>query len=222
MGGKQRGRLLHGVSCPQGPTSLPPGWGLSSRGAGASGSPHPTATELLTRALPFPSLLGLLLRHHCVELLQSGGKRLTLSHTADLGQALQERTEALSPCQEFTRQEPVPARTPCHGAAVGQRRGCAALCPSGSICFTPETAPWLARPASSGTGQDVAAPQPCTHTHTHVCAHTCTAAPAHGLPSHSEADCGGLRVIHETPEIRSHGKGCGFPGGSSAGTAAGR
>lgn len=52
--------------------------------------------------LPFPSLLGLLLCHSKVELLQSRGERLSFSHTTDPGQALRQRAEAPSLCKEIT------------------------------------------------------------------------------------------------------------------------
>lgn len=44
--------------------------------------------HIILRAMPFPSLLGLLLCHCSVELLQSRGKCLPFSCTADLGQGL--------------------------------------------------------------------------------------------------------------------------------------
>lgn len=52
--------------------------------------------------MPFASLVGLLLCHCSVELLQSRGKRLPFSGTADPGQGLWERAEAPSPRQEIT------------------------------------------------------------------------------------------------------------------------
>lgn len=118
MEGKQRERLLHGVSCTGGHTSLTPGYGAQQlRGQLHHMPPHATAKELLTRAMPFPSLLGLLLCHCSVELLQSRGKCLPFSCTADPGQGLWEEVEAPSPWQEITCQGTLPQS--CCGAEKG-------------------------------------------------------------------------------------------------------
>lgn len=213
-GEKAKGETVAWGELHPGPYSSSPGWGLSHRAAGrftyfpshSHGAPHlsaavsetawPPAASLLCRAAAEQRRTPALLPHRRSGASSAGESRGTITLPGN-------HLPAASSCQQ-----PVPARTRCHGAAVGQRRGSASLCPSGSICFAPGTVARFAGPASSGTGQDMAAPQSCTHARTHVR----TPAPAGRLPSHSEADCRGFRVIHEALEIRSHRKGCGFPG----------
>lgn len=210
MGGKQRGRLLHGVSCPQGPTPLPLGWGLSSRGAGcfrlspshSHGAPHPSAAVSEPAWPPAASPL-------CRAAAERRQTPDPLPHRRSWAGSVGENggtvtLPGIHPPGASSCQDTLPRC--CSGAEEGlclplpirlhllHPRDCTMAC----------RASQLRHRAGRGCS-------PAVHTHTHVCVHT----PAQRLPSHSEADCGGLRVIHETPEIRSHGKGCGFPGRSS-------
>lgn len=127
-GGKAKGETVAWGELHPGPHSPSPQDGSSAAGRlGASGSPHITARELLTRALPFPSLLGLLLRHRRVELLQSGGEHLPLSRTTDLGQVLWERAGTPSPCQAVTLPgHHLPGRGSCQDTLPRCCRGCRA------------------------------------------------------------------------------------------------
>lgn len=67
--------------------------------------------------MPFPSLLGLLQCHCHVELPQSRGERMSISCTADLGQALWRGQRQSPHCQhqglEQPQEQPAPARPPC-------------------------------------------------------------------------------------------------------------
>lgn len=162
-GGKAKGNTVAWGELHLGPHFPSPMiWGSAIEGMAASHAPHATAKELLTRATPFPSLLGLLLCHCSVELLQSRGKLPLFFRTADLGQGLWERVQAPSRCQDITCQVTLPQ---CRCGAEKPVR----------LHLFHRTAAQFVGTGSSGTGWDVAAPS---------CAHTCTPALDTGLPSH--------------------------------------
>lgn len=117
--------------------------------------------------LPFLSLLGLLLCHCHVELLQSGGECLPFSSTADLGQALQGKNRGIISLPGNHLPGATSYRTPCHD---GAEKGPCIRLPTGIHLLHPKDHS-MACGASSGTEQAVAAPQPCTHEHMRV--HTC-------------------------------------------------
>lgn len=153
MGGKQRGRLLHGLSCNQTSTPLPPGWELRCR-----------------RARCFP--------HSPFH-----------SHRAPhLSAAVSEPAwppAASPPCRAAAEQRGMPVPLPhCRSGAgsAGESRGTVTL-PGHHLPGHPAMVPQQSL-GSREVAVHSSAPQLCTHTHSHACAHTCTPAwPADCLPS---------------------------------------